>query len=118
MYRAHEIAADRAALFRRSSDTARQMLEMDWPPDRSTAWWLARQMLEMDWVERHEYYNRIAETKPQRFATMLQKSMSPQDLLKGKRTSMAAPGCLVMIDKKRERQRQMKIEDYFSKRPR
>ena len=107
MNRALEIAAERAAVFRRAGD----------PSLRSTAWWVARAMLEMDWVERHEFYKSIVKTKPQRFVTMLEKCLSPQDLLKGKFTSTTAPTLLVMIDK--QRKRQMKIEDFFvAKRPR
>jgi adenine-specific DNA methylase len=104
--RALEIAAERAAVFRQAGD----------PALRSSAWWLARAMLEMDWVERHEFYRQMARTKPKRFVTMLERCMSPQDLLKGKRTGMMAPWCLVMLDKTRKRQ--MKIEDFFvAKRP-
>jgi hypothetical protein len=74
-------------------------------------------MLEMDWVERHEFYSKMVMTKPQRFLTKLERCLSPQDLLKGKRTGTTAPGCLVMLDKTCKRQ--MKIEDFFvAKRPR
>ena len=107
MNRALEIAAERAAVFRRAGD----------PSLRSTAWWVARAMLEMDWVERHEFYSSMLKTNPQRFLTMLERCLSPQDLLNGKRTSRTAPGCLVMLDKPGKRQ--MKIEDFFVvKRPR
>ena len=74
-------------------------------------------MLEMDWVERHEFYSSMLKTKPKRFLTKLERCLSPQDLLKGKRTGTTAPGCLVMLDKTRKRQ--MKIEDCcVVKRPR
>jgi hypothetical protein len=107
MNRALDIAAERAALFRRAGDTS--LL--------NAAWWVAREMLEMDWVERHEFYSKMVMTKPQRFLTKLERCLSPQDLLKGKRTGTTAPGCLVMLDKTCKRQ--MKIEDFFvAKRPR
>ena len=82
----------------------------------STARWVHGHLRKMDWVSRHEEFYRLKDSRPRgNLMLLLTGLFGPDQLLIATFAGNDVGPVIILPDKIRQRQRQLKIDDLFAK---